>query len=310
LTDRGSHQFRVRAPVAVWALAAVALAVSGVAFQALVPSAFEVPGRGENLGIALPPDELFSVAGLPVTNTLLSSWLAMAFIIGLFAVARLLARRGRLGMLTALEVPVEAFWDFVVGLVGHKLAPPLFTLAASAVLFILANAWLALLPIYGPVYVLSADGESVPLLRGAGTDVNMSLALALSAGILVQIFGVASHGLEYVERFFRVRLLLKGQLLKGGAELFAGFFELFLELTRVISFTFRLFGSLTAGEVLILAIGFIAPVAVVVPFYGLELLIGAVQAWIFGSLFAVFAAVAIHAERQEPSPAHDQDGAR
>ncbi len=299
-----ARPFRVRAPIAVWAAAAVGLAVIGVGAQALLPSMFEIPGRGDGVGFSLISDQLFSIAGVPVTNTLLSCWLATLLIVSLFLTARVLAAFGHLGLLTAIEVPIEAFWRFVQGLVGPKIATPLFTISGSAVLFILANAWIGSLPFYGPLYVTASDGTSVPLLRGAGSDINMSLALALSAGILVQFFGVYSLGLAYVERFFRVRLLLKGRMIAGSAEFLAGIFELFLEMIRVLSFTFRLFGSLTAGEVLILAIGFIAPLAVVVPFYGLELLIGAVQAWIFGSLFAVFAAAAIGFEsRDDDTPA-------
>jgi F-type H+-transporting ATPase subunit a len=285
--------FRVRTPIAVWAVAAVGLAALGVGAQALLPSMFEIPGEVDGVGFSLIPDKLFVIAGVPVTNTLLSGWLATLVIISIFLAARALAANGHHGLLTAIEVPIEAFWRFVHGLVGPSIATPLFAIAGSAVLFILANAWVASLPIYGPLYVTASDGISAPLLRGAGSDINMSLALALSAGLLVQLFGLYSLRLAYVERFFRVRQLLNGRIIAGTAEFLAGIFELFLELTRILSFTFRLFGSLTAGEVLILAIGFIAPLGVVVPFYGLELLIGAVQAWIFGSLFAVFAAAAI-----------------
>jgi F-type H+-transporting ATPase subunit a len=295
--DRKLNPLRVRAPIAVWAGAAVGLALAGGVAQALLPSTFRVPGRGDGLGFSLVPDVLFTAFGLPVTNTLVSSWLATLLIISVFLAARLLALRGRRGMLTALEVPVEAFWRFVFGLSSARAVTPLFTIAASAVLFILVNAWITLLPLYGPLYVPLGNGDSVPLLRGAGTDINMPLALALSAGVLVQVFGVYSVGFAYFERYVRVRKLLKGQVVAGVMELFEGVFELFLEATRVVSFTFRLFGSLTAGEVLILAIGFMAPLVVVVPFYGLELLIGGVQAWIFGSLFVVFAATAMQGER-------------
>jgi F-type H+-transporting ATPase subunit a len=293
LVDRTVYPFRVRAPIAIWAAVAVGLAVSGVVGHALFPSAFEVPGRGVGLGFTLRPDELGTVAGIPVTNTLLSCWLATVLIVGFALIARALAAYGHPGMVTAFAVPIEAFWRFVTGLVDPAFATPLFTIAGSAVLFILANAWIASLPFYGPFYVTSATGDTVPLLRGAGSDINMSLALALTGGLAVQVLGFYRLRLAYIDRFFRVHLLLKGRLIAGLADFLAGIFELFLETTRVLSFTFRLFGSLTAGEVLILVISFIAPLAVVVPFYGLELLIGAVQAWIFGSLIAVFSAAAM-----------------
>jgi F0F1-type ATP synthase membrane subunit a len=210
-----ARPFRVRTPIVVWAAAAVGLAVIGVGAQAILPSMFAISGRGDGVGFSLIPDELFAVAGVPVTNTLLSCWLATLLIVSLYLTARLLAAFGHLGLLTA-------FWRFVQGLVGPKIATPLFTIAGSAVLFILANAWIASLPFYGPVYLTASDGTSVPLLRGAGSDINMSLALARSAGILVQFFGVYSLGLTYVERFFRVRLLFKGRMIAGTADFLAG----------------------------------------------------------------------------------------
>jgi F0F1-type ATP synthase membrane subunit a len=217
-----ARPFRVRTPIVVWAAAAVGLAVIGVGAQAILPSMFAISGRGDGVGFSLIPDELFAVAGVPVTNTLLSCWLATLLIVSLYLTARLLAAFGHLGLLTAIEVPITAFWRFVQGLVGPKIATPLFTIAGSAVLFILANAWIASLPFYGPVYLTASDGTSVPLLRGAGSDINMSLALARSAGILVQFFGVYSLGLTYVERFFRVRLLFKGRMIAGTADFLAG----------------------------------------------------------------------------------------
>ena len=296
MPERSIHRFRVRAPIAVWAAAAVVLSLSGIVVQVLLPSAFTLPGRGEGLGISLPPDRLFNVGGFAVTNTLLSCWAATLLVIGLFLTARVLAALGRRGMLTAMEIPMETFLGFVSGLVGQRMSLPLFTISASAILFIMTNAWIALLPVYGPLHVTNATGEAVPLLRGAGTDINMPLALALCAGLLVQGFGLYASRLAYVERFIRVRRLLKGQFIGGMVDFFGGLFDVLLEITRVVSFTFRLFGSLTAGEILVLVISFVAPLAVVVPFYGLGLLIGAVQAWIFGSLLAVFAAAAMRPE--------------
>lgn len=293
MAEHEVHPLRIRRPIAVWAVAGLGLAVLGIAIQTVFPSLLEIPGREGGIGFNLKPDTLFSVLGLPVTNTLLSSWLATVLIIALVLIARLLVGRGHRGLLLMIEIPSEYFWRFVAGVAGPRAATPLFALAASAILFILVNAWIATIPIYGTVTATTTEGHIIPLLRGAGTDINMPLALAVTAGLLVQAFGIYSLRLAYVERFVRVRGLLEGRFVSGAAEFVGGLFELFIEATRVLSFTFRLFGSLTAGEILILAIGFVAPVAVVVPFYGLELLIGAVQAWIFGSLLAVFAAAAM-----------------
>lgn len=288
----------VRAPIYVWVVVALTLAISGTVVNALFPTLTQRPDQEGGLTIVLPPDRLFTLLNVPVTNTLLSASLATLLLVGLFLGARLLAQVGHPGMLSATQALLHAYLRFVQNLVGGRMVAPLFVLSCSVLLFILANAWIALLPVYGSVFVGTSEGETVSLLRGAGTDINMPLAMSLMVGILTQGFGLLTLRLAYVERFFRFRRLLRGQILTGTMDSLAGFFDLFVELTRILSFTFRLFGSLTASEVLILVIGFIAPLIVVVPFYGLELLLGAIQAYIFGSLFAVFAATAMHPHQE------------
>jgi len=146
----------------------------------------------------------------------------------------------------------------------------------------------------------------VHLLRGANTDINMPLALALISFVFVEYFGLRSRGLRYlgkfinVGQFFRsVGQIVKGRLRDGLSGLITGFIHIFVgiletlsELIRIVSFTFRLFGNMTAGEILLLIAAFLVPWVFALPFYGLELLVGFVQALIFGGLTLVFLTVA------------------
>ncbi len=155
------------------------------------------------------------------------------------------------------------------------------------------------------------------MLRGANTDINMPLALALISFILVEYYGFKALGIRYLSKFINIgqfwgglRQLFKGKvksglsgLLVGAINIFTGLLEGLGELIRVISLTFRLFGNMTAGEILLLVAAFLVPWIFAVPFYGLELLIGFIQALIFSGLTLIFLLVAVtpHGEHDEES---------
>jgi len=128
-------------------------------------------------------------------------------------------------------------------------------------------------------------GHLIPFLRSANTDVNMTLAMAIVAMIMVHywgfnILGPFGHGGKFIN--FR----------EGPIGFFVGILELISEIARVISFTFRLFGNIFAGEVLLMAMGFLLPLIGIIPFLGLELFVGLIQAFIFAMLTLVFASMA------------------
>jgi F-type H+-transporting ATPase subunit a len=137
----------------------------------------------------------------------------------------------------------------------------------------------------------------VPLFRAASSDLNTTLAIALVSVIFTQIVGLRHLGGEYVSRFFN----FKG----GPIGFYVGVLELIAEFAKIISFTFRLFGNVFAGEVLIAVITFLLPWVVVLPFYGLELFVGFIQAFVFAVLTLVFMSLATesHAEHGEPGGA-------
>ncbi|HXG42815.1 MAG TPA: F0F1 ATP synthase subunit A [Dehalococcoidia bacterium] len=158
-------------------------------------------------------------------------------------------------------------------------------------------------------------GEFLPFLRSMNTDVNMPLALALAATVAVEYWGITALGLgTYAGKFFNFGRLRRGLLslkpsllFEGVIDAFVGILELFSELIRIISFTFRLFGNMFAGEVVILMFTFLTPLLLTLPFYGLEVFVGLIQAFIFAMLTLVFGMMAVshgeHAGEGHGTPA-------
>jgi F-type H+-transporting ATPase subunit a len=145
-------------------------------------------------------------------------------------------------------------------------------------------------------------GFIAPFLRGVNTDVNAPLAYAIWSAIFVEFWGITALGLfAYGSKFFNFGRLFKGDILNGLIDVFVGFLELISEVARLISFTFRLFGNIFAGEVLLFMMSFLVPFVLVDIFYGLELFVGLIQAFVFAMLTLVFGvmAVSVHAEHAE-----------
>ena len=133
------------------------------------------------------------------------------------------------------------------------------------------------------------------LIRPAGTDLNMPLALALVSFVFVEYWGFRAHGFGYLKKFFAFGDLLRGRP-SGLINVFVGILELLSELVRVVSFTFRLFGNMTAGEILVIMITFLVPFVATQFVFGLELLVGLIQSVIFAGLTLVFLSVAVSHE--------------
>ncbi len=138
----------------------------------------------------------------------------------------------------------------------------------------------------------------VPFFRGASTDLNTTLAIAIVAMIAVQIWGIRALGLRHYSGKFII-------LNKGPIQAFVGFLEAFGEIARTISFTFRLFGNMFAGEILLIVMAFLLPLIGIIPFLGLELFVGLIQAFIFAMLTLVFGVMAsISHEDEEHAEGH------
>ena len=128
-------------------------------------------------------------------------------------------------------------------------------------------------------------GHLVPFLRSANTDINMTLAMAIIAMIMVHFWGFSILGFpSHIGKFINFK--------EGPIGFFVGILEIISELAKVVSFTFRLFGNIFAGEVLLMALAFLLPLIGIIPFLGLELFVGVIQAFIFSMLTLVFASMA------------------
>jgi F-type H+-transporting ATPase subunit a len=139
-----------------------------------------------------------------------------------------------------------------------------------------------------PLYIVT------PFVRAATTDLNQTLALAIVAMVMVQVLGYRSLGIGYFIKFINLPALRNIRKKPVGAlYFFAGLLELISEFIKVISFTFRLFGNIFAGQVLLFVMTFLVAWFVPVVFYGLELFVGAIQAFVFAMLFLVFSSMAM-----------------
>ncbi len=142
-------------------------------------------------------------------------------------------------------------------------------------------------------------GELIPLFRGPNTDLNTPLAIAIWSAIFVEMWGIGALGIfKYGKKFFNFR---------GPIDFFVGILELISELVRLLSFTFRLFGNMFAGEVVILMFTFLTPLVITLPFYGLEIFVGVIQAFIFATLTLVFAVMATQSHDAHEA-GHAEDG--
>jgi F-type H+-transporting ATPase subunit a len=265
--------------------------------------------------ISIPAEPVFTLPaiGFAVTNTLLATWLTMLLLI----VGSILVTRN-MGMVPGgLQNLVE--WGLGVLLrlaenVAGERGRKFFPLVATIFIFLLISNWTGLLPGFASVGTIheahhggyevqqvSVLGVNINLLQGqeagehhtgytvfsflrsAATDLNTPLALALISVVTTQVVGVQARGLRYFNKFISFKDVMG---------LIVGPLELVSELGKIISFTFRLFGNIFAGEVLLAVLAFIIPYLVSVPFMGLELFVGLMQAFVFAMLTLVFMSMA------------------
>ena len=156
-------------------------------------------------------------------------------------------------------------------------------------------------------------GIIVPFLRGVNTDLNATLAIALTAVLFIQFWGIRELGIAgYGSKFINIRKLRQGKIIDGVIDLFVGGLEAVSEVARIVSFTFRLFGNIFAGEVLVLIITFLVPFLAIEIFFFLELFVGFIQAFVFAMLTLVFGVMAVaghgdHAEHtSDPGEHHGE----
>ena len=221
------------------------------------------------------------------------AWLAIGLltIVGLFVKnrgTRLIPGRFQ----TLVEMIVEGLYGFFGAIFqNERTTRRFFPLVATMFLFIIVANWMGILPGVGSILVHGMhEGHEVsfPLFRSMNADVNMTLIFAVVAIVVAQVFGIASLGVMGHVSKYLVPPWKKPYLIGT----FIGILEFIGEFARVASFTFRLFGNIFAGEVLLVVITFLVPYLMPIPFLGLEIFVGFIQALVFAMLTSVFLVMA------------------
>lgn len=255
-------------------------------------------------------EPLFHVGSFPITNSLLTSWIALAIVVILA-----LSLKGRLkliprGLQNFFEWMMESFlelFDMVTG--SRQKSAKFLPFVLSFFALILLNNWLGLIPGVGAIgQVVASHGEQVfvPYLRGGTADLNTTLALATIAVVASHIFGVIAVGAwNYFNKFVNLKVLLEiprkikhdpAIILVNPIKMFVGLIEIIGEFAKVASLSFRLFGNIFAGEVLLASMSAILAFGLPLPFMFLEVLVGFIQALIFAVLVLVYLTISTTAE--------------
>ena len=239
------------------------------------------------LHISLAAEKVASIGSFPVTNSLLSAWIVMAILICISLIINKSITIIPSSIQSIAEMVISGLYDFFESVMGHHVKKA-FPVLASLFLFIILANWLGLLPGVGTIVfyetTVPLEKKFIPLLRGATADLNTTIALAVVAFFAIQYFGFATLGVEYSKRFLNF---------SNPIMFFVGLLEIVSDLSKVVSFAFRLFGNIFAGEVLLAVMAFLMPFIAPMPFLLLELFVGFIQALVFSTLTAVFINVAV-----------------
>lgn len=237
------------------------------------------------MNISLSAEQLFSIGSFPVTNSMVVGWAVSLILIVLgFVATRNLATVPR-GSQNLLELIFEQVLGLIDSVTGDRGQSKLFfPLIATIFLFVLLANWAGLLPGMGGAFGLKEMHEGaptiIPFIRSTSADLNFTVALALISVITVQIAGIASIGIwKYAGKFINF---------SSPINFFVGILELVSEIAKLISFSFRLFGNIFAGEVLLTVMTFLVPYLIPLPFLLLEVFVGLIQAIVFAMLTLVF----------------------
>ena len=243
--------------------------------------------------ISIKAETLFHLGVFNFTN----SYLLSLIVVGIF-VSLAFWLRDKLSLIPGkVQSVFELLTDEILKLMdtilgSRQLSEKYFPLVTTIFLFVLLSNWLGLLPGSGSLglsHEIVHEGESrlvlIPFLRAPSADLNFTVALAMVAMISIHFFAFTALGFkQHVGKFFNF---------KNPIYTFVGLLELVSEFVKIISFSFRLFGNVFAGEVLLIIIGFLGPYFMPLPFLFLEVFVGFIQAFIFAMLTLVFIGTAV-----------------
>ncbi len=268
-------------------------------------------------------EPIASMKEFPITNSLVTSWGAVLIIITLSVLLRKNLKEVPGKLQNIFEIIVEGALSLADQVTNdRKLTKKIFPLSISLFFFVLINNWLGILPGSGSVgQVVEHHGENllVPFLRGGTADINTTIALAVIAVVGANIFGIITiGGWKMFNKYVNLKAL--GQmftkvrheptiLIVAPITFFVGILEIIGEFAKIASLSFRLFGNVFAGEVLLASMAALVAYAVPVPFLFLEILVGVIQALIFSMLTLVYFTIAsqdhdVHEHDESPKQVH------
>ena len=232
--------------------------------------------------IALAPHILGHIGSFPITSTLLTSWLVVVVLVVLAIVFKHSMRRAPGKAQVAVESVISFVYDYIKETLDGRedLARRYFPLIMTLFIFILFANLVSLLPFVGAIKF----GHEA-LFYPVNTDLNVTLALAVVAFIAIEFAGITVLGaLKYGSKFVNIHSVLG---------FVVGIIEFISELARLITFSFRLFGNIFAGKVLILLAVAFMPYFLPVPLLVYEVFVGVIQAAIFSLLTLFFIKIAV-----------------
>lgn len=240
------------------------------------------------INIEIAAETLLSVFGMPITNTLINGLAVSGILILIAVIVSKKISPVPAHLQNIFEIIIESLLDAMEGIFGSRTrAERYLPLIATIFIFVLLSNWFGIIPGVGSIGIMEIkEGMPtlIPLFRSAASDLNFTLALAIVAVLFINISGVTAIGFfKHLSKFFS---------LKNPISFFVGILEFISEIAKMVSFSFRLFGNVFAGEVLLITIGFLAPYIIPVPFLGLEIFVGFIQALVFSMLTMVFISIA------------------
>ena len=250
--------------------------------------------------ISIKAEPIFHFGSFVFTNSYLLSLVVVAIF---FVIAYLLKKHLALipGKLQSIfELLMEEILKMMDTILGsRRTSEQYFPLIATIFLFVMLSNWLGLLPGTGSLglrHEIFEEGvrhsSLIPIFRAPTSDLNFTIALAIISVFSVNLLGAMAVGMRaHAGKFFNF---------KNPIYTFVGLLELISEFVKIISFSFRLFGNVFAGEVLLIIIGFLGPYFLPLPFLFLEVFVGFIQAFIFAMLTLVFVGMSVsHHEVEE-----------
>ncbi len=250
------------------------------------------------MNISLAAEPLFYIGSFAFTNSLLVGLIVSLFFCGLaFIISRRQLADVPQGLQNVVEVILEGALSFIESVTANReQAKRFLPLTATIFFFVLLSNWIGLLPGVGTIglnQIHNGHPVLVPFLRSTSADLNATLAIALISVLGTQIFGIAALGFfKQAAKYINLGSLFKNFSFQNIILFFVGILEIISEVAKVVSFSFRLFGNVFAGEVLLIVVATLVPYLAPIPFLFLEVFVGFVQALVFSLLTLVFLTIA------------------